>query len=164
ANAARAQVGITLRYDPGYTRIGYPDGDVPADRGVCTDVVVRAFRAAGLDLQRRVHEDMRAHFRDYPQKWGLPGPDANIDHRRVPNLQRWLARQGMAVAVSANPADYRAGDVVSWKLPNGLDHIGVVSPGRLGARPLVVHNIGAGAQEDDVLYAWPQTGPYRAFA
>jgi uncharacterized protein YijF (DUF1287 family) len=128
-------------------------------------VVVRAFRAAGVDLQARVHEDMRGNFRAYPQKWGLKQPDSNIDHRRVPNLQRWFQRQGKAVPVSANAADYRAGDVVSWKLPNGLDHIGVVSAQRSrdGARPMVVHNIGAGAQEEDVLFAWPQTGHYRAF-
>ena len=133
---------------------------------MCTDVVVRAFRAAGLDLQAKVHEDMRANFKDYPRKWGLSRPDPNIDHRRVPNLQRWFARQGMALAVSANGADYRPGDVVSWKLPNGLDHIGIVSTLRTpdGGRPMVVHNIGAGAQEEDVLFAWKQTGHYRGFA
>jgi uncharacterized protein YijF (DUF1287 family) len=165
AQAARAQVGVTRSYDPGYTRIAYPNGDVPIDRGVCTDVVVRAFRAAGLDLQAKVHEDMRAHFRDYPHKWGLSRPDPNIDHRRVPNLQRWFARQGMARAVGGSAADYRAGDVVSWELPNGLDHIGIVSALRSpdGERPLVVHNIGAGAREEDVLFAWKQTGHYRAY-
>jgi uncharacterized protein YijF (DUF1287 family) len=165
ARAARAQVGVTLFYAPAYARIRYPMGDLPIDRGVCTDVVVRAFRAAGVDLQARVHEDMRRNFRAYPQKWGLKQPDSNIDHRRVPNLQRWFQRQGKALPVSANAADYRAGDVVSWKLPNGLDHIGVVSAQRSrdGARPMVVHNIGAGAQEEDVLFAWRQTGHYRAF-
>jgi uncharacterized protein YijF (DUF1287 family) len=165
ARAARAQVGVTQYYAPAYTRIPCPMGDLPKDRGVCTDVVIRAFRAAGVDLQARVHEDMRGNFRAYPQKWGLKQPDSNIDHRRVPNLQRWFQRQGKAVPVSANAADYRAGDVVSWKLPNGLDHIGVVSTlrSRDGARPMVVHNIGAGAREEDVLFAWPQTGHYRAF-
>lgn len=168
ARAARAQVGVTLAYDPGYTRIAYPGGDVPAERGVCTDVVVRAFRAAGVDLQSKVHEDMQAHFREYPRRWGLSRPDANIDHRRVPNLQRYFSRQRRAVAVTARPADYLEGDVVSWRLPGGLDHVGVVSARRLGtgaaSRPLVVHNIGRGAREEDVLFAWPQTGHYRWFA
>ena len=164
AIAARAQVGVTVAYDPAYARIPYPNGDVPRDRGVCTDVVIRAFRAVGIDLQAKVHEDMRAHFDSYPQKWGLSRPDPNIDHRRVPNLQRWFERQHRSLPVTANAADYRAGDVVSWKLPNGLDHVGVVSARRKGARPLVVHNIGAGAQEEDVLFAWKQTGHYRWFA
>ena len=167
ANSARAQVGVTTSYDPAYTRIAYPNGDVPKERGVCTDVVVRAFRAAGVDLQVKVHEDMRANFRAYPRNWGLRRPDSNIDHRRVPNLQRFFQRQGHAVAVSARASEYRTGDVVSWKLPNGLDHIGVVSSTRVGggpeSRPLVVHNIGAGAREEDVLFAWPQTGHYRSF-
>jgi uncharacterized protein YijF (DUF1287 family) len=164
ARAARAQVGVTLAYDPAYTRIPYPNGDLPRDRGVCTDVVVRAFREAGIDLQVRVHEDMRAHFAAYPGNWGLSKPDPNIDHRRVPNLQRWFERQHRALPVTALAADYRAGDVVSWKLPGGLDHVGVVSATRGGSRPLVVHNIGAGAKEEDVLFAWPLTGHYRWFA
>ena len=168
ASAASAQVGVTLSYDPAYTRIGYPGGDLPIDRGVCTDVVVRAFRAVGVDLQVLVHEDMRAHFRDYPDKWHMSRTDSNIDHRRVPNLQRYFARQQRAVPVSASASDYQAGDVVSWRLPKGLDHVGVVSARRSGAgadsRPLVVHNIGRGAREEDVLFAWPQTGHYRWFA
>jgi len=163
ARAARAQVGVTLSYDPGYTRIPYPNGDVPAERGVCTDVVVRAFRAAGVDLQARVHEDMRVNFRAYPHRWGLTRPDPNIDHRRVPNLQRYFDRQGRALPVTRLAQDYLAGDVVSWKLPNGLDHVGVVSDRMQDGRPLVVHNIGAGAREEDVLFAWPQTGHYRSF-
>jgi len=166
ARAARAQVGVTLSYDPAYTRIPYPGGDVPIARGVCTDVVVRAFRAVGIDLQVKLHEDMRSHFSAYPRKWGLAGPDSNIDHRRVPNLQRWFERQRRALPVTANAADYRAGDVVSWKLPNGLDHVGVVSAlhSADGKRLLVVHNIGQGAREEDVLFAWTQTGHYRWFA
>ena len=164
ARAALQQVGVTVAYDPGYTKIPYPNGDVPRSRGVCTDVVVRAFRAVGVDLQQKVHEDMGAHFKAYPQKWGLAQPDANIDHRRVPNLQRWFERQRRSLPVSHNAADYRAGDVVSWKLDNGLDHIGVVSSNRNAEhRPLVVHNIGAGAREEDVLFAWTQTGHYRWF-
>ena len=165
ARAARAQVGVTVAYDPAYTRIPFPNGDVPVDRGVCTDVVVRAFRAAGIDLQARVHEDMRAHFAAYPHRWGLSGPDANIDHRRVPNLQRWFERQQRSLPLTRAAADYRAGDVVSWRLPNGLDHVGIVSTRRSadGARPSVVHNIGRGAREEDVLFAWTLTGHYRWF-
>ena len=161
ARAARAQVGVTVAYDPAYARIPYPNGDVPKDRGVCTDVVVRAFRGVGIDLQARVHEDMRTNFASYPRKWGLAKPDSNIDHRRVPNLQRWFERQQRSLPATRNAADYRAGDVVSWKLDNGLDHIGVVSAQRSGGRPLVVHNIGAGAREEDVLFAWQLTGHYR---
>jgi uncharacterized protein YijF (DUF1287 family) len=163
ARAAAQQVGVTVAYDPAYTRIPYPNGDVPRERGVCTDVVIRAFRAVGIDLQARVHEDMSRNFAAYPHKWGLARPDANIDHRRVPNLQRWFERQHRALPLSREAADYRAGDVVSWKLPGGLDHVGVVSAARSGARPLVVHNIGNGAREEDVLFAWTLTGHYRWF-
>jgi len=165
ARAAAQQVGVTVAYDPGYTKIAYPNGDVPRERGVCTDVVIRAFRAVGIDLQQKVHEDMSRNFAAYPHKWGLAKPDSNIDHRRVPNLQRWFERQHRALPVTTKAADYRAGDVVSWKLPNGLDHVGVVSARRGNdGRPLVVHNIGLGAQEEDVLFAWTLTGHYRWFA
>lgn len=162
--AARKQIGVTVRYDPAYTRIAYPNGDVPASRGVCTDVVIRALRTQGIDLQQRVHEDMRAHFADYPQKWGLRGPDSNIDHRRVPNLQTWFAREGWSVAVTNRTADYRAGDLVTWMLPGNLPHIGIVSDRKtlLGGTPLVVHNIGRGTREDDILFDYPITGHYRA--
>jgi uncharacterized protein YijF (DUF1287 family) len=165
ARAARAQVGVTVAYDPGYTRIPYPNGDVPRERGVCTDVIVRSFRAIGIDLQAKVHEDMSANFSAYPHKWGLARPDANIDHRRVPNLQRWFERQHRSLPVTASAADYRAGDVVAWKLPGGLDHIGVVSSARVPGREqlMVVHNIGYGAREEDVLFAWTLTGHYRWF-
>ena len=164
ARAAKAQVGVTVHYDPAYARIPYPNGDVPKDRGVCTDVVVRSFRAIGIDLQQRVHEDMRANFAKYPRNWGLSKPDSNIDHRRVPNLQRWFERQRRSLPLSTDASDYRVGDVVSWKLDNGLDHIGVVSARHGGGRPFVVHNIGAGAREEDVLFAWKLTGHYRWFA
>ncbi|MEZ0470374.1 DUF1287 domain-containing protein [Luteimonas salinilitoris] len=163
AAAAETQVGVTLYYDPAYVRLDYPGGDVPADRGVCTDVVVRALReAAGADLQSLVHQDMRAAFAAYPRHWGLRAPDRNIDHRRVPNLETFLERRGLALPRSDDPHHYLAGDIVSWRLPNGLPHIGIVSR-RHGAhgRPLVVHNIGAGAQVEDVLFAWPVEGHYR---
>ncbi len=164
AAAARAQVGVTRSYDPSYVRLGYPHGDVAADRGVCSDVVVRALRTVGLDLQLAVHRDMQANFRAYPQRWGLKQADANIDHRRVPNLARWFERQGAVRPVSARVADYQPGDIVAWRLVNGLAHIGVVSDRRTAdgsGRWLVIHNIGQGAREEDVLFAWQQTGHYR---
>ncbi len=162
--AARSQVGVTIHYDPSYARIAYPMGDVPLERGVCADVIVRAFRADGIDLQRRVHEDMAAHFALYPHTWGLRGPDTNIDHRRVPNLETFFRRLGDELAVTATAQDYQAGDIVSWRLPNGLAHIGLVSDRMAGdgsGRPLMIHNIGAGAQEEDVLFAWKVVGHFR---
>lgn len=162
-DAARRQIGVTIDYDPAYTPIAYPGGDVPIARGVCTDVVIRAFRTQGVDLQQRVHEDMRAHFAIYPQKWGLRGPDSNIDHRRVPNLQTWFARDGWSIAVTDRAEDYRAGDLVTWMLPGNLPHIGIVSDRktRLRGVPLVIHNIGRGTREDDILFDYNITGHYR---
>ena len=159
---ARARIGRTRVYDPAYVALGYPGGDVADDRGVCSDVVVRALRAEGLDLQQAVHEDMRAHFGSYPQRWGLRRPDRNIDHRRVPNLQRWFERQGWSLPPQARADAYRPGDLVTWTLPGGLPHIGIVSDGR-GADgvPLVIHNIGRGTREEDVLFAYPMSGHYR---
>jgi uncharacterized protein len=162
ATAAARQVGVTRHYDPSYVRLRYPDGDVPLDRGVCTDVVIRSFRAAGIDLQREVHQDMRANFRAYPQNWGLRRADSNIDHRRVPNLMRYFERRGKAVP-RARERRFLPGDVVAWRLPNGLHHIGIVSQARApgGRHPLVIHNIGAGTQEEDVLFAFEIIGHYR---
>ncbi len=111
--AARKQIGVTLVYDPAYVRLPYPGGDVPQERGVCTDVVIRALRPQGLDLQKAVHEDMRAHFGLYPKKWGLRAPDRNIDHRRVPNLQTWFARQGWSLRPTREASSYRPGDLVT---------------------------------------------------
>jgi len=161
--AARAQVGVTTGYVPTYRRLPYPGGDVPAATGVCCDVVVRALRTAhGFDLQRAVHEDMLAHFSAYPRKWGLKKPDTNIDHRRVPNLQTFFARRGWSLAVGNSATEYRAGDIVTWDLGNGLAHIGIVSDRRAkSGSPLVIHNIGRGAQEEDVLLSWTLTGHYR---
>jgi uncharacterized protein YijF (DUF1287 family) len=165
-SAAHRQVGVTRHYDGSYVRLAYPGGDVPADRGVCTDVVIRALRAAGIDLQQAVHEDMRRDFAAYPRLWGLSRPDRNIDHRRVPNLETWLRRAGHALPVSADATAYRPGDLVSWRLPGGLPHIGIVSdrraPGGSG-RLMVVHNIGAGTRVEDVLLAWPPVGHFRVF-
>ena len=150
-------------YDGSYRPIGYPGGDVPPNVGVCTDVVIRAYRKVGVDLQVKVHEDMERAFRDYPQLWGLSGPDANIDHRRVPNLQTYFKRAGAAVAVTQRAADYRPGDLVTWMLPGNLPHIGLVTGSRTRAsgRPLIVHNIGRGPQLEDVLFAFPITGHFR---
>ena len=165
-DAAHAQVGVTVNYDPAYVDMKYPGGDVPADRGVCTDVVIRAFRAAGVDLQQLVHDDMKAHFAAYPHQWGLSRTDTNIDHRRVPNLMTFFARRGKSLPVTTSTADYQPGDVVTWMLPGNLPHIGLVvnetAPGD-PARHLVVHNIGAGAQMEDVLFGFKQTGHYRPF-
>lgn len=161
--AARRQIGVVVHYDPAYRTLAYPGGDVPADRGVCTDVVIRAFRTQGLDLQQAIHEDMRAHFAAYPQSWGLAHPDPNIDHRRVPNQMRWFERRGWELPASMQAADYAPGDVVAWKLRgNGLLHIGIVSNrrSRIGT-PLVIHNIGAGTREDDILFGHSIIGHYR---
>jgi len=158
ARAAAAQVGVTVHYDPSYRQLDYPGGDVPRDRGVCSDVVVRSLRAIGVDLQVEVHEDMQRHFRDYPQLWGLRAPDRNIDHRRVPNLMRYFERQGKRLSAGAG---YRAGDVVAWRLSNGLLHVGVVAEERGARDPLMVHNIGYGARLEDVLRSFDEIGHYR---
>ena len=161
--AARDQVGVTVTYDPAYARLGFPGGDVPRDRGVCTDVVIRALRDAwGIDLQLAVNRDMKADFAAYPALWGLTKTDRNIDHRRVPNLATLFARIGAEVPLDEGPTPYLPGDIVTWKLPGNLDHIGIVSD-RLAAdgTPLVLHNIGRGAQEEDILFAYPMTGHFR---
>lgn len=160
---ARLQTQSAVTYDGSYERIGYPMGDVAANRGVCTDVVIRAYRAIGIDLQVLVHEDMRAHFALYPRLWSLRAPDSNIDHRRVPNLQRFLERAGAKVSTGTAVASYLPGDLVTWMLPGNLPHIGIVSDRRAAGsgRPLIIHNIGAGAVEDDILFAYPITGHYR---
>lgn len=163
--AAHAQVGITRIYDPAYRRIAFPGGDVPVERGVCSDVVVRAWRAAGIDLQLEVNRDMRADFAAYPLTWRLDRPDPNIDHRRVPNLETWLRRGGYALAPGVDPVQYRAGDLVSWRLERGQPHIGIVSDLRSadGSRPLIVHNIGDGTRIEDVLFRWQPVGHFRYF-
>lgn len=162
AEAARGQIGVTLIYDGSYQRIAYPSGDVPIERGVCTDVVVRAYRVLGVDLQQRVHEDMRAHFGKYPRNWGLNRTDRNIDHRRVPNLATYFTRHGQSLGTQGADADFLPGDLVTWRLPNNLPHIGVVSEQRhASGRPLILHNIGAGTREEDVLRVFEITGHYR---
>jgi uncharacterized protein len=158
---AYVQVGVTVRYDPSYVAIPFPGGDVPIDRGVCTDVVIRAYRSIGVDLQLLVNRDMRSAFATYPRKWGLSRPDPNIDHRRVENLAVFFTRHGQALPVSKTAPDYEPGDIVTWRLADGRPHIGLVSDRSVGGTPLVVHNIGAGAQVEDVLFAFTITGHYR---
>ena len=156
-----AQIGVTLAYDPSYARIGFPGGDVPLSRGVCSDVVIRAYRSTGIDLQALINQDMRRDFQAYPKIWHLAQPDPNIDHRRVPNLATFFRRHGQSLAVTAVAGDYRAGDVVTFQLSNGLAHIGLVSDRLQEGRPLIIHNIGEGAQLEDVLFAFKITGHYR---
>lgn len=142
------QTSLTKSYDSNYTVIAYPNGDVSVEKGVCTDVVIRAFRRAGVDLQREVHEDMRANFSSYPKKWNLKLPDANIDHRRVPNLQTFFIRKGKSLPTTEKSEDCKPGDVVSWDLNGkGMTHIGLVSNiyNEGTKRYLIIHNIGAGA-------------------
>lgn len=154
-----------ISYNGAYFSIPYPGGDIPAHLGVCTDVIIRAYRKTGFDLQKAVHEDMQANFSVYPSKrlWGLNKPDANIDHRRVPNLQVFFTRNGLELPVSTDPADYRPGDLVTWMLPGNLPHIGIVVDrySAFSGNPLVVHNIGKGPVMDDVLFQFKMTGHYR---
>jgi uncharacterized protein len=155
------QVGVTLRYDAAYQSLPFPGGDVPMDRGVCTDVVVRAYRGVGIDLQLLVNQDMKKAFSKYPRVWGLSKPDPNIDHRRVLNLMVFFTRHGEVLPLSTQAADYKPGDIVSWNLPDGRPHIGMVTDKVLNGTPLMVHNIGAGAQVEDVLFTFTMTGHYR---
>ena len=152
-----------VTYDPGYYAMSYPGGDVPSDRGVCTDVIIRAYRKVGIDLQKEVHEDMAVHFNLYPKTWGLDHTDTNIDHRRVPNLMKFFERKGTKKIISQKPEDYDPGDIVCWNLEGGITHIGIVinrqDPSK--SRNLVVHNIGAGQVVEDCLFDFEIIGHYR---
>ena len=161
--AARAQIGVTVRYVPSYQKLAYPNGDVPREQGVCVDVVIRAMRDAKRgDLQRLVHEDMKAHFDAYPKNWGLKTTDRNIDHRRVPNLQCFFKRKGWSSPVTKKAADYQPGDFVTCMVAKRLPHIMIVSDRKAAdGTPLVIHNIGAGTQEENCLFTYPLTGHYR---
>jgi len=154
-----------VTYDSAYHRLEYPGGDVPANIGVCTDVIIRSYRQLGIDLQKLVHEDMQANFRAYPSKriWGLTKPDKNIDHRRVPNLQVYFERHAQVLTKSLNAADYKTGDIVTWMLPGNLPHIGMVvnQIAQGSGNPLIVHNIGRGPEMSDMLFAYTITGHYR---
>lgn len=164
-SAALDRTQHNVRYDGSYFAIAYPNGDVPPNVGVCTDVIIRSYRAIGIDLQVLVHEDMAKHFDKYPSKriWGLKTTDKNIDHRRVPNLQVFFSRHGIRLPVTNSAQDYKAGDLVTWMLPGNLPHIGVVTD-KIAARsknPLIVHNIGAGPKLEDMLFKYKITGHYR---
>ncbi|HEX4737470.1 MAG TPA: DUF1287 domain-containing protein [Allosphingosinicella sp.] len=160
--AARRQVGVTTRYDSAYTVLPFPNGDVPRGKGVCTDVLVRAYRDAfGIDLQALVNADMRSAFSAYPRIWGLSRPDPSIDHRRVPNLRTWLTRKGASLPIPRDASGWRPGDIFTSLVDKRGTHIGFVSD-RMGASgPLIIHNIGLGAREEDALLAWPITGRFR---
>jgi uncharacterized protein YijF (DUF1287 family) len=163
-DAAIMQTSYTHYYDGSYVKLDYPGGDVPLERGACTDVIIRAFRKGGVDLQREIHEDMSRSFASYPHKYGLSQPDSNIDHRRVPNLMTFFERRGKARATTEDPGDYLPGDVVAWDLGEGMTHIGIVInifSERTG-HYLMVHNMGA-ARVEDVLFSWRVIGHYRYF-
>ena len=165
-DAAIEQSKITTGYDPAWVKIDYPNGDVPAETGVCSDVIVRAFRKTGIDLQKEVHEDMTRAWSDYPKKWGAKGTDTSIDHRRVLNLMTWFKRQGKSLPITQDRANYLPGDVVAWDLSgDGLEHIGILTnvSSEADQHYLIVHNIGAGARIEDVLLTWKIVGHYRYF-
>ena len=160
--SAKNQIGVTVSYDPAYRKLDYPGGDVPQNTGVCSDVLIRALRDQKLDLQKEVHEDMGKDFGAYPRKWGLDKPDRNIDHRRVPNLMTYFRRKGYQMSISEKPQHYLTGDIVAWDLGGGVTHIGILSDKRTTAGvPLVIHNIGRGAREDEILFQFKIIGHYR---
>ena len=161
-DAAIALTKNNVEYDPTYYSIPYPNGDIPKDKGVCTDVVIRAYRKLGIDLQKEVHTDMKLHFALYPKTWGLKTTDTNIDHRRVPNLETFFKRLGEEKAVTQNAADYKPGDIVTWCLNGKLPHIGiVVNKKSTSGRYKIVHNIGYGQVIEDCLFTYPIKGHYR---
>ena len=164
--SATEQIETTRSYDPAYIVLPYPNGDVPIETGVCSDVVIRAFRRAGVDLQKEIHEDMVSNFAVYPKKWGLSAADSNIDHRRVPNLQTFFTRKGKSLSITEKGTDYKPGDVVTWHLDNrGTTHIGLVSNiwNKSTKRYSIIHNIGGGTNAEDVLFDWKIVGHYRYF-
>lgn len=163
SDAALGIIDKTITYDPTYFILAYPNGDVPSDKGVCTDVVIRAYRKVGIDLQKEVHEDMAKNFSKYPKTWKLKKPDTNIDHRRVPNLAVFFSKFGKVKSIETNPALYIPGDIVTWILPGNLTHIGIVVNKKSadGKRFLIVHNIGSGQVLEDVLFKYTITGHYQ---
>lgn len=159
---AKKQIGVTISYDPTYRKLDFPRGDVPQETGVCTDVVVRAYRLQNIDLQQLLNVDMKANFSAYPKTWGLKSTDKNIDHRRVPNIETYFERHGQSLSMT-DESSFKAGDIVSWRLPNSnLPHIGIVSDKSASdGTPLIIHNIGRGTQEENILFAYPIHGHYR---
>jgi uncharacterized protein YijF (DUF1287 family) len=162
SNAAIDLTRQTVTYDPKYYNIPYPNGDIPSDKGVCTDLIIRAYRKLGIDLQKEVHEDMSSNFNLYPKNWGLKSTDTNIDHRRVPNLMTFFSRHGQIKNISSNPDDYLPGDIVTWDLGGGIPHIGIVVNLKSddNKRYMVVHNIGNGQEISDCLFSFRMTGHY----
>ncbi|CEN51414.1 DUF1287 domain-containing protein [Capnocytophaga canimorsus] len=162
SQAAISLINPSVRYVADYVSIDYPNGDVPADTGVCTDVIIRAYRKLNIDLQKEVHEDMKKRFTQYPKIWGLKTTDKNIDHRRVPNLQTFFKKHGKELSITQNPEDYQMGNIVTWMLPGNLPHIGIVihKKSNDGKRPLIVHNIGKGQIAEDILFKYPINGHY----
>lgn len=162
SDAAISLTNESVVYDSVYAKIKYPNGDVPKNKGVCTDVIIRAYRKLGIDLQKEVHEDMKANFSKYPKSWGLRSTDTNIDHRRVPNLQVFFTRKGTSLPVSAKAVDYKPGDIVTWMLAGNLPHIGIVVNRKSSSgRYMIVHNVGYGQNLDDCLFSNKITGHYR---
>ena len=163
SNAAISIIDDKVVYTPDYVSIKYPNGDVPAKTGVCTDVVIRAYRKLGIDLQKEVHEDMKANFSKYPKTWGLTKTDTNIDHRRVPNLEVFFERKGEKLKVTENASDYKTGELVTWMINGKLPHIGIVThlKSEDGKRNLIVHNVGGGQVLQDCLFSYEIVGHYR---
>ena len=159
---AKKQIGITTSYDPTYRKLDFPRGDVPINTGVCTDVIIRAYRLQNIDLQQLVNHDMKSNWSIYPKIWGLKSTDKNIDHRRVPNLEVFFARHGQTLSIT-DKSSFQAGDVVMWRLPNGnLPHTGIVSDkAAADGTPLIIHNIGRGTQEENILFAYPINKHFR---
>ena len=161
SNAAISIIDESIVYTPDYVSIKYPNGDVPAKTGVCSDVVIRAYRKLGIDLQKEVHEDMKANFSKYPTKWGLKKTDTNIDHRRVPNLEVFFERKGKKLPVSKNASDYKTGEMVTWMIGGKLPHIGIVTHKKSSnGNPMIVHNVGGGQVAEDCLFSWEIVGHY----
>jgi uncharacterized protein YijF (DUF1287 family) len=162
SNAAISIVDQTIVYTPNYVSIKYPNGDVPAKTGVCTDVIIRAYRKLGIDLQKEVHEDMKVNFSKYPTKWGLKKPDTNIDHRRVPNLEVFFERKGTKLSISKNASDYKTGEMVTWMIGGKLPHIGIVTHKKASnGNPMIVHNVGGGQVLEDCLFSWEIVGRFK---
>ena len=162
SNAAISIINPDVVYTPSYVSIKYPNGDVPAKTGVCTDVVIRAYRKLGIDLQKEVHEDMKTNFSKYPKTWGLKTTDKNIDHRRVPNLEVFFARKGKTLSITKNTSDYKTGDLVTWMIGDKLPHIGIVTHIKSeNGNPMIVHNVGSGQVLEDCLLSWKIVGHYK---
>jgi uncharacterized protein YijF (DUF1287 family) len=162
SNAAISIIDENIVYTPDYVSLKYPNGDVPSKTGVCSDVVIRAYRKLGIDLQKEVHEDMKANFSKYPTKWGLKKTDTNIDHRRVPNLEVFFERKGKKLVVSNNPNDYKTGEIVTWMINGKLPHIGIVTHKKsIDGNPIIVHNVGGGQVLEDCLFSWEIVGHFK---